>query len=155
EWPGLGARHRDDADGITFPQHWYKEAAPKANRARHPLMLILRIDLDIGYVDNCAFEDRPTVQKGSRRARRVYTTYRLEGFGRVVVLRDLVHQFAVELIERAEESVAQPHGASDDRVEDGLQVCGRARDHAEDLGRGGLLFVPLRLTLERLREALL
>ena len=48
-------------------------------------------------------------------------------------------KLAVELIERAEESVAQPHGASDDRVEDRLHVGLGSADDPQDLARGGLL----------------
>ena len=69
---------------------------------------------------------------------------RLEGFGGVVVLGDLVDQLAVELKERAEESVAQPHGASDDRVEHRLHVGRRAADDPQDLARRRLLFQRLR-----------
>jgi hypothetical protein len=64
---------------------------------------------------------------------------RLEGFGGVVVLGDLMDQLAVELIEHAAESVAQPHGASDDRVKDRLDVSLRLADDAQDLSCRRLL----------------
>src|SRR5712692_3101883 len=102
-------------------------------------MLELRIDLDIRHVDKRALEDRPPGPEGPRWTRREYAIRCLEGFGGVVVLGDTVEQLAVELIERAKKSVAQPHGASDDRVEDRLHVGLRAADHAEDLARRRLL----------------
>ena len=98
-------------------------------------MLVLRIELDIGYVDNRALEDRPPCPEGPGWARREYAMHRLEGFGGEVVLGDQMEQLAVELEERAEESVAQPHGASDDRVEDRLHVGLRPADDAQDLAR--------------------
>src|SRR5262245_48995246 len=61
---------------------------------------------------------------------------RLEGFGGEVVLGGQMDQLAVERMERAVKSVAQPHGAAHDRVEDRLRVCWRAADEAKDLGRG-------------------
>jgi ABC-type uncharacterized transport system substrate-binding protein len=54
------------------------------------LILMLRIDLNIGYVDNRVLKDRPTWQKSPRRAGRVYAMRRLEGFAGVVVMGDLV-----------------------------------------------------------------
>src|SRR5262249_45673823 len=68
--PGLGARHKDDADGSTLPQHWYPKAASVADRAGQRSMLELRIELDIGYVDDRALEDRPARPEGSGWARR-------------------------------------------------------------------------------------
>jgi hypothetical protein len=56
-------------------------------------------------------------------------------------------QFAVKLIEAAEESVAQLDGAFHDRVKHRLQVRGRAADDAQDLARR-------RLLLERLAQPL-
>ena len=81
ERPGLGARHLDDADGSTLPQHGDEEAASPADRAAQGLMLVLRIDLDVGYVDNGALEDRPACKEGPGWARREYAMRRLEGFG--------------------------------------------------------------------------
>jgi hypothetical protein len=68
-------------------------------------MLVLRIHLDIRHVDKRALEDRPPCPEVPRWTRREYTIRCLEGFGGVVVLGDTVEQLAVELIERAEESV--------------------------------------------------
>src|SRR5215467_1474644 len=102
-------------------------------------MLELRIELDIRYVDNRALEDRPARPEGSGWARRPDATRLLGGFGGIVVLGDLMEQFAVELKERAEESVAQSHGASDDRVEHRPHVGRRLADHTEDLAGRRLL----------------
>jgi hypothetical protein len=67
-------------------------------------MLVVGIDLAIGYVDNGALEDRPPCKEGPGWARREHAMQLLEGFGGVVVLSDTMEQLAVELIERAEES---------------------------------------------------
>ena len=67
----------------------------------------------------------------------------LKGVGSIVVLGDMMDKFAVELKERAEEPVAQPHGASDDRFEDRPHIGRRAADDAQDLGSRRL--APLRL----------
>src|SRR5712691_692538 len=139
ERPGLGARHHDDTDGRTFPPHWYEEAASIANRARHHLILVFRIDLHVGYVGNRAIQDCPARPAAPAGARREYAMRRLEGFGSVVVLGDQMEQLAVEPIERAEESVAQSHGTSDNRVEDRLHVGLRLADDAQDLRRRRLL----------------
>ena len=79
-------------------------------------------------MDNGALQDCPGGPQGPGWARRVYAMHRLEGLGGVVVMGDMVEQLAVELKEGAEESVAQSHGASDDRVEDRLHVGLRATD---------------------------
>ena len=67
---------------------------------------------------------------------------RLEGFGGVVVMCDQMDQLAVELIQRAEEPVAQRHSASDDHVEDWLHIGWRPADDAQDLGCRSLLLQP-------------
>ncbi|HWO91799.1 MAG TPA: hypothetical protein VNP53_07495 [Methylomirabilota bacterium] len=54
-------------------------------------------------------------------------------------MRCTSYQLAVELKERAEESLAQPHGVSDDRVEDRLDVGRGTADDAQDLGGRRLL----------------
>src|SRR6266851_3685083 len=62
-----------------------------------------------------------------------------EGLGAEVVLSHLVDKLAVVPEERAEESVAQSHGAPDDRVEDRLDVSRGAADHPQDLSCRRLL----------------
>jgi site-specific recombinase XerD len=56
------------------------------------------------------------------------------------------------LKERAEESVAQPHGTSDDRIENRLRVSLRLTDHAQDLSRRRLLLERLGHLRVGLRE---
>ncbi len=109
--------------GSAFPQHRYPDAASKADRAGHGLNPELRIELeDVGYVDHRAIQDRPPWQESPSWARREYAVHLLEGFAGEVVLGYVMDQLAVELEERAEETVAQSHGASDDRVEDRLHI---------------------------------
>jgi hypothetical protein len=50
---------------------------------------------------------------------------------------------------------AEPNSALDDTVEDGLDVRRRAGDHAKYLARRGLLLSSFRLSLQRLRQAVL
>ena len=84
-------------------------------------------------------EDRPPTSEGPGWAHRECAAHRLEAFGGEIVLGGKMDQFAVEPKHHGEEPVAQPHGALDDDVEDGLEVRRRARDHPQDLGRGRLL----------------
>src|SRR5215470_5274149 len=102
-------------------------------------MLVLRIEFDIGYLDNRALQDSPPGPEGPAKTHRVRTSHGLEGLRSVVVLGGVMDQLAVEPKERAEEPVAQPHGASDDRVEDWLDVGLRPADDAQDLSRRHLL----------------
>src|SRR2546426_527745 len=67
----------------------------------------------------------------------------------------MMEQLTVELKERAEEPVAQPHGTSHDRVEDRLHVGRRLADDPQDLARCRLLLECLRLALQRLLQSLL
>src|SRR5713101_4480841 len=90
-------------------------------------------------MDHRALKDRPPCPAAPVWARREYAAQFLEGFRGVVVMGDVMDQLAVELIEPAEEAVAQPHGASDDRVEDRLHVGLRAADDAQDLSCRRLL----------------
>src|SRR5260370_36989409 len=89
--------------------------------------------------DHRALADRPPWHEGPSWARRICATQRLESFGGLVVRGKDMEQLAVELEERAEESIAQPDDTSDDRVEDRLDVRLRPADHPEDLARCRLL----------------
>src|SRR6266446_10877860 len=108
-------------------------------------MLVIGIELDIGYVDHRALKDRPSWQQRPGWPRRIYAMRLLKGFAGVVVMGDKMNELSVELKEPAEESVAQPHGASDDRVENRLDVGLRPADDTQNL-RG------CRLLLQRLGE---
>src|SRR6266446_5239723 len=135
----LGARHGDSTDSSARPQHRYEEAASPTDRAGKASIVELRIDLDVRYVDHCALEDCPAGWQGPGWAGWIYAVHLLEGFGGVVVLGDVIDQLAVDLKERAEESVAQAYGAPDDRVEDRLHVGLGPADDVQDLARGRLL----------------
>src|ERR1700730_8439240 len=111
------------------------------------------IELDVGYMHYRTLEDCAARSQGPTGARRVYSLQRLERFGAEVVVGNMMEHLAVELKEPAEQSGAQLHGASDDRVEDRLCVGLRLADDAQDLARGGLLFEGLRQAfLERARS---
>ena len=108
-------------------------------------MCVLWIDLDVGDVDHRASEDRPPTSEGPGGAHRECAAHPLDAFGGEIVLGGKMNQFAVEPKQRGEKPVAQPHGAPHNDVEDRLDVGRRARDHPQDVGRGGLL-------LERRRQ---
>jgi hypothetical protein len=71
---------------------------------------------------------------------------------RGVVGDNLLEPFAVEPVDAGNSSAAEPHGAVQDRFEDGLDVGGRATDHTKDLARRGLLIERLGYLGMRLRE---
>src|SRR5262245_6921032 len=77
----------------------------------------------------------------------------VETFGGEIVRGSEMHQLAVELEDRAEESVTQPHGALDDCVKDWLHVGVRLTDDPQDLARSRLLIERLGLVFHRFCEA--
>src|SRR5216683_3212802 len=97
-----------------------------------------------------ALQDGPTWHERPAWARRKDL---IEGFGVDVVLGAITDHLAVELKERAEESIAQPHGASYDGIEDRLDVGRGAADDPQDLGRGRLLRQAFRQALLELARA--
>src|SRR6266849_6682023 len=102
-------------------------------------MPIFGIVLDIGNMSDRAVQDDPTYRKTAARTHRERPSHDLQCLGVEVVQGDGVELLAIEAEEPAEESVAQSHGAADDRVEYRLLVRRRARDHAEDFARRRLL----------------
>src|SRR4029453_7810524 len=96
ERPGLGARHCDDADGSSLPQHGYPETASKADRAGYRAMLVLRIEFAIGYVDHRTLEDGASGEQRAGWARRVKAVDLLERFRGVVVLGAQMEHFRSE-----------------------------------------------------------
>src|SRR5262249_191537 len=131
-------RNHHNADRSTIPQHGDEEPAPPANCAGQCLLLKLGIDVDIEYLDNGAIQDRaagPTTPVGWSR---ICAMQLFEGLGAVVVMGDRMEQDAVELKERAEQSVAQFQSASDDRVKHRLRVGLRVADDAQNLSGGRL-----------------
>src|SRR5215467_7589257 len=130
----LGARHYDGAKRSSIPQHGNKETASHADRAAEGMVPVLRINLDIWDVNSRALNDRPACPEISSGTRWEFSLYLREGLGGVVVVRDMMEQLAVEPIHPTEESVAEPHRALDDRVEDRLDVCPCLADDAQDFG---------------------
>jgi hypothetical protein len=61
-------------------------------------MLEFRIEVDIGYVDHRALEDRPPRSEGPSGARRQYAVQLLESLRRVVVVSGKMEKLAVEPI---------------------------------------------------------
>src|SRR5262245_9043981 len=100
-------------------------------------MFVVRImNLNVGYVDDRAFKDRPTCEEGPRWASRIDTLQRIEGFRGVVVVGDHMEQLPVEFIKCAQPRTAQPHSTLDDGVEHRLEVCWRTAYDIEHLGSG-------------------
>src|SRR5215813_5285682 len=97
------------------------------------------MNLNVGYVDDRAFKDRPTCEEGPRWASRIDTLQRIEGFGSVVVVSDHMEQFSVEFIECAQQRTAQPHSTLDDGVENRLEVRRRPADDIEHFARSCLM----------------
>src|SRR6185295_2648124 len=108
-------------------------------------MLPFWVEFDIGYVDYRALQDRPAGPEAPAGGRRVQSSHLLEGFWGEVVAGHMMDQLAVEPNEPAEESVAQLHGALDDRVEHRLHVGRRAADDPQDVAGRRLLLLCLRL----------
>src|SRR5262245_3282986 len=77
EWPGLRAAHGDESDGLTLAHHGYDEVAAKADCTAQLSKGVLRIELDVRYVDDGAFEDRPARPHCPARRSRPGTTCRL------------------------------------------------------------------------------
>jgi len=76
----------------------------------------------------------------------------VESCGGEIVRGSEMNQLAVELEDRAEESVTQPHGALDDCVKDWLHIDVRLADDPQDLARSRLLIERLGLVLHRFCE---
>jgi hypothetical protein len=78
----------------------------------------------------------------------------VERVAREVVVRNEMHQLAIETVHSPKESIAQTHGAFRDRIEYWLHVRRRARNHPEDLAGRCLLLQRLAHLSVRLRQRL-
>src|SRR5215468_6436101 len=58
EWSWFSAGNSDGTDRHSFPQHWYAEETASADRME-VLLIVLRIEFDIGHVGDAALEDSP------------------------------------------------------------------------------------------------
>src|SRR5262249_61902840 len=85
---GLSARDHNGADRCALPQHGNAEATSKADLAGQRPMLPFLIELDIGYVNNRALDDRPSNDEAPGRARREDAMHLRESSGGVIVLGD-------------------------------------------------------------------
>src|SRR5262245_1196490 len=103
------------------------------------MLVVGTINLNIGYVANLPFEERPPCEEGPRWATRLYTVQRIEGCGSVVMVCDHVHQIPIKLIERAQQRTAQPYSTPDYGVEDGVEICRRTADDVEHFARSCLM----------------
>src|SRR5262245_4623134 len=86
EWPGLRAAHGDGSDGVTLAHHGYAECAAKADRAGE-VVVVLAIELDIGYMNNGALENHPTRQTRAARTSGDEASRGVEHRGSLVVRR--------------------------------------------------------------------
>ena len=60
-------------------------------------------------------------------------------------MRNGVYELAIEAIDTTVHGAPEPHRVAHDRLEDGLRICRRLADDAQDLARGSFL-------IERLRQ---
>ncbi len=141
EGPGRRSRHRDGADRLTLSDHRHRQHAPVARCPGQVLELVVAILQNVRVVTDHPTYDCPVGRPvGARLARKGPLDSRDPGgVGQAVVRRQL-DEVAVEARHRTPLGVAQPERANGDRVEDGLDVGGRARDDAQNLaGRRPLL----------------
>ena len=133
--PGV---NRDAADRDSLPQHGHREHAAQSG-ALHAGQCVGGVLPHVRDVDRSAGQDRSPVGGGERRLHRVRPA---QGFAalRARVVEGLeVDQGAVVGEDAAGVGPAQAPRVARDGGEDRLDVGGAARDHAEDLARGGLL----------------
>ena len=133
----LGAVDIDGADRGPGLQHRNGELAPGPKPARHLDVRHSRIAQHIHYVDDGAIGDRLPIE--AARWNRVLVRQQLSHPGGEPITGHEVHQRPVEAENGAEHRATQSNRVPRDRVEHGLRVGRRARDHAEDLGGRRLL----------------
>ena len=136
-------------DRVTVPQHGDGDVAPVAGGAGHleTGRRDLRVRFEVADVNDCPIKDRLRHDARPTRPCGVHAPEDLERRGREgVVVSGEMNELAVEPVDGRGDSVAQPHDALHDRIEDRLDIGRRAGDHAQDLtGR--------RLLLQRFWEA--
>jgi hypothetical protein len=77
---------------------------------------------DVGHVHDPALEDGSPHEMVVRSAAGKPLAVRRQGIGTQVVVGDEVDQLAVKTQHGAEHTTAEPHGAPDDCIKDGLNV---------------------------------
>src|SRR6185295_441231 len=125
------------ANGLTLPQQRNRHYGPGRRLSRgETVFRIAPYIVDVRYL---AVQDRPA--HGDLPCRRLWKPaaglldLRL-GHAVVGIERD---HLAIEPVQSGERRLAQPSGASDDSIEDRLQVSRRAGNDAKDLACSGLL----------------
>ncbi len=145
EGTDLRVPHRNGADRTVIPEHRDREHAAEANLSREILPGKFRVPLNVGNMDHgpiqdsAAGEDLAMGPSGKELARP------FQGQRGIVELCPHIDELAVKQVHGREEGAAESGGVLGHRVEHGLDVGGRARDHPENF-RGG------RLLLQRLGQ---
>src|SRR5262245_42199574 len=133
--------NRDNADGAALVDHRHTNDSSQpdpAIRFSHRWFQLLGVD--VRNMDNRGIDKR------ARRHRRLTARdlwkevrRRVSRAGSWIMLRGEVKEFAVEARDDGILAAAQPTGASNNGVEDRLDIRGRARDHTQNVARRCLL----------------
>src|SRR5215510_2960831 len=152
----LTARHREDTDGATGAEQG--NAEPRAipgGTSPLPARIVESVLLEVEDVQDALLAGDFRGPKLAAQGQRVHGFRLVRPLLRYLVHCSQMHELAVRNSDHAEKRVAQHDRAPDDGVKHWLGIGRRARNHAQDLGRGGLLLLRLRLVSERLRQTLL
>ena len=135
----LGPPDGDRADGVTLAEHRDgQERREPAARCVRPADRYSGSVSDVGDLTDRRVEDRPARSPDAdRRGKTRQITS--SDLAAKVVMRRPGGRAPHPTDRRPESSAAEPHRALDDRVQHGLDVSRRARDHPQDLAGRRLL----------------
>src|SRR5215472_8081812 len=151
EWYRLHSYDVDGADRYIAAHHGDGQARTIAQRPS-PLgaVRVLAVVLSIGHRDDAAFKKRAAGNGASSRWCRIGASDDRRRLCRPTIVSGNRDDLTVVAKDHAVDAIAQSRGARGDRVEDRLQICWRATDHAQNLAGGG----PLLQRLTNLRMCL-
>jgi hypothetical protein len=137
----VGPGDPDRADGVATPQHRHYDTAPVSPYSSDLAkgLRYVRVAQHVWAVDNRALADRPCPHGVGLKRDRVEPPKLAQRVRRRLAFCHDIDERPVEPIHQAIPSVADADGMLSDRLEDRLEIGRRARDHPQDLGRGGLL----------------
>ena len=138
EGPWFCADYDKSADDKSLAQKRHADSRPYSGSARLVRALEFRIGDDVRNVNGAAFDQRSPEDRSATRLRRVAfemsALWWREAVGRRYGV-GVAHMPADDRLVR----LAKSHGQLRQRVEHRLQIEGRAADHLEHVGGGGLL----------------
>src|SRR5262249_21347225 len=124
--------HRDRSSAYPIAKHWDRQVAPKPKR---PLQQEPTFGFSVWHVDDRAFQNGAPDGDLQRRPKWKCITGGSQSFWRETVVGCEVNECAVEAIQCSEQPIDEPDRASNDRIEDRLDVSRRTTDDAQDLAR--------------------